>query len=73
VQRGVAHVEEIGTEREMGSVFLENAEWEYTHFLGTVNAFAEIRGRKFFPVDGEFRLRRGGLSVEKSRCVKSEG
>src|SRR5215469_7203633 len=57
----------------MGSMFLENAEREQADSQRTVNAFAEVRGRKFFPVDGEFRLRGGGLSVKKSRCAKSKG
>ena len=57
----------------MGSVFLENAEREQADSLRTVNAFAEVGGRKFFLVDGEFRRSGGGLSVKKSRCAKSEG
>src|SRR5262249_28239909 len=65
VQRSVAHVEEIGAERKMRAVFLENAERKQADSLGAMNTFPEVRSREFFPMDRKFRLRGGGLSVEK--------
>src|SRR5215469_1558624 len=73
VQRGVADIEEIGSERKMRSVFLQDAEREQADSLRAVNAFAEVEGREFFPVDGKLRLRRGRLSVDKGCCAKNEG
>ena len=55
VQRGVTHVKEIGAEREVRPVFLQDAEGEQASALRTVNTFAEIGGSEFFPVDGELR------------------
>ena len=57
VQRGIANVEEIGAERKMRPVLFENAKGQQARSLGSMNAFAEIGGGKFFPVDGQLRLR----------------
>jgi hypothetical protein len=42
-------------------VFLQDAEGKQARTLRTVDAFTEVGGGEFFPVDGEFRLRSGGL------------
>ena len=61
VQRGVAHVQQIGSERQMRAMLFKDAEWQQARSLRSVNAFAKIGGGEFFPMDGKLRLRRGGL------------
>ncbi len=58
---GIAHVEQVGAEREMRPVFFENSERKKTYSGRAVDAFTEIGGGEFLPVDRE--LRRCGLSV----------
>ena len=64
VQRGVADVEQIGTERQVRAVLFEDSEGEQARSLRAANTFAKVGGGEFFPVDGE--LGRGrGLRVEQ--------
>src|SRR5882672_8315901 len=65
VQRRVAHVQEIGAEREMWAVLFQNAEWEQTRALRLLNRQAEVRCRQLFPLRGEL-----GLRVERKYSEK---
>src|SRR5258708_23694717 len=51
VQRGVAHVQQIGSERQMRAMLFKDAEGQQTRSLRSVNAFAKIGGGEFFPMD----------------------
>ena len=53
VQRGVAHVEQIGAERQVRAVLLQDAEREQAGSLRAMNAFAKVGGGEFFPVHGK--------------------
>jgi hypothetical protein len=54
VQRRVAHVQQIGTKRQMRSVLLEDSERQQACALCAMNAFAEVAGGELFPVnDGD--------------------
>src|SRR5579863_4929950 len=66
VKRRMPYIEKIGAERKMRTMFFEDAERKQANSLRVVNAFAEIRSGEFFPVDGELRLRSGGLSAEEN-------
>jgi len=50
VQRGIANVQQIGPQRQMRTVLLEDSEREQAGSLRAVNAFAEVGGSEFFPV-----------------------
>ena len=58
VQRGVAHVEQIGAQRQMRPVLLQDAERQQARSLRTVDAFAKIGGGEFLPVDRKLGRRR---------------
>jgi hypothetical protein len=68
MQRGIAHVEEIGAERQVRSVFLKNAEGEQAGALRAVNAFAKVGSGEFLPVDGEFGRWSRGLRAGVWNC-----
>src|SRR5882672_1506465 len=57
VQRRVAHVQEVGTQREMRAVLFQNAEWEQACSFGLLDRQAEVRCRQLFPLRGELGLR----------------
>jgi len=57
VQRGITDVQQIGAEREMRSVLLQDAEGKQAGSLRAMNAFAEIGSGEFFPLNGELRWR----------------
>src|SRR6266571_5865328 len=67
VQRGVTHIKQIGAERQVWTMLFQNSEGEKTCPLGAMNAFAEVGGGEFFPVDGEFSGRRCSLRVNEMR------
>ena len=73
VQRGIADVEQVGAEREMRSVFLQDAEGQQARALRAMNAFAEVGGSEFLPVDGELGRGRSFLSPGARRWEKSDG
>ena len=52
VQRGVTHIEQIGAERQVRTVLLQDSEREQTRSLGAANPFAKVGGSQFFPVHG---------------------
>src|SRR5215467_4631724 len=56
VQRGVADVDQVGAEREVRPVLLENAERQYAGSFCLLDALAEIVRGQFLPVGGEFLL-----------------
>src|SRR5215510_13370519 len=47
VQSGVAHVDEVGTEREMRPVLFENAEGQKANALGLLDGVTELVGTQF--------------------------
>src|SRR6266851_2846039 len=67
VQRGVAHVQQIGSERQMRAMLFKDAEWQQAGSLRSLNALAKIGSGEFFPMDGELGLRRGGLRSGRMR------
>src|SRR6266852_4763972 len=60
VQRCVAHVQKVGTQRQMRPVLLQDSEWEQARSLRLLNRLAKVRGRQLFPPSGEL-----GLSVDR--------
>src|SRR5882762_9373660 len=57
LQRNVAHIQQIGAEREMRSVLFQNAERKKARALGLLDSRTKIRGSKLFPFGGELALR----------------
>src|SRR5260370_25432254 len=62
VQRGVAHVQQIGSQRQMRSMLFKDAEWQQAGSLRSLNALAKIRGGEFLPMYAEPGSRRDSLS-----------
>jgi hypothetical protein len=50
VEDGEADVEEVGAKRQVGAVFLNDAEGEDADALGLVNSGDEVGGGEFFPL-----------------------
>src|SRR3989442_567032 len=50
VKGGIADVEQIGAEREMGPVLFEDTEGKQARALSLLHAFAKIRGGELFPM-----------------------
>src|SRR5467141_1504401 len=67
LQRNVAHIQQIGAEREMRSVLFQNAERKKARALGLLDSRTKIRGGELFPFSGELALR-----AQRSRDKKCE-
>ena len=66
VEDGVADVDEVGAEGEMGAVLFNDAEGEDADVLGLREGFDEIWGGEFFPFDGE------GVSGVERACKEED-
>src|SRR5208337_561627 len=67
MQRRVSHVKQIGADRQVRAVLLQNSERQQARALGAANSFAKVRGCELFPVHGEFSRRRNGLRARELR------
>src|SRR5437868_1082412 len=67
LQRNVAHIQQIRTERKMRSVFYQNAKEKKARALGLLDSRTKIRGGELFPFSGELALR-----AQRSRDKKCE-
>src|SRR5207244_11791113 len=65
VQRGIAHIEQISSERQVRAMFLQNAKGQQACALGLLNSATKVRGSQFFPMGREFALRPQRLRTEK--------
>src|SRR5438477_355745 len=57
VQRGIAHIEQISSERQVRAMFLQNAKRQQACTLRLLDGAAEVRGSQFFPMGRELGLR----------------
>src|ERR1700745_1309074 len=56
VQGGVSNVEQVGPNRKVRPVFLEDSEWQQARAARPVYSLYKIMCREFLPMSGEFRL-----------------
>src|SRR5437667_4802893 len=57
MQSRIAYIEQIGSQGQVRSMFLQNAKGQQACSLGLLNGAAEVRGSQFFPMGREFGLR----------------
>src|SRR6266849_10974769 len=57
MQSRIAYIEQIGSERQVGTMFLQNAKGQQACALRLLNGAAEVRGSQFFPMARELGLR----------------
>ena len=77
VQGCVTHVEQIGPQGQVWSMFFQDAERQNAGTLRLFDCFDEVCAGEFFPVSREFGLRRAclrrrGLCREQARAEKQE-
>src|SRR5580765_2558597 len=55
VKCGVANIQQICSERQVWTMFLDNPKGKQAYALGTMNPFAEVGSSEFLPMNREFR------------------
>src|SRR5256884_6954574 len=67
MQRRKANVEEIGSQRKMRSMLLQNAEREQARSFRLLNRRAKVSGGELFPFHGKLRLAAGRSGSEQKK------
>src|SRR5205814_9985211 len=57
MQSRIAYIEQIGSQGQVRSMFLQNAKGQQACALGLLNSATKVRGSQFFPMGGEFGWR----------------
>ena len=65
VHHGEADIEQVGAERKMRAVLLDDADGEHADSLRLVDGLHEVGGGEFFPLGGELGLRDGGMAMRR--------
>src|SRR5438270_12291590 len=57
MQSRIAYIEQIGSQGQVRSMFLQNAKGQQACALGLLNSATKVRGSQFFPIARELGLR----------------